>query len=137
VPPKVRENYLAFSGLDEHSVGIGDVFQIGSAVFSVTTPRMPCFKLGIKMKDPGFVRDFMQARRTGFYFKVRTEGTIEAGDEIIRAGTDGYGLTVDEVVRLYGADRRNAALLEKAIHSPSLPADWKEFFQKRLRQIQG
>ena len=38
----------ATEGLDEGSVHIGDVFQLGSAQLVVTEPRMPCFKLTIR-----------------------------------------------------------------------------------------
>ncbi len=42
---------LTTSGLDENSVCIGDKLKIGTAHFVVTQPRMPCFKLGIRLAD--------------------------------------------------------------------------------------
>src|ERR1051325_1082038 len=39
---------LTTDGLLETEVNIGDRFQVGSAEFSVTQPRQPCFKLGIR-----------------------------------------------------------------------------------------
>ena len=43
------ENFTT-EGLDEASVNIGDRFRIGAAEVSVTEPRMPCYKLGIKFE---------------------------------------------------------------------------------------
>ena len=42
------ENFTV-EGLSEKNVSIGDILNIGSAVFEVTQPRLPCFKLGIRM----------------------------------------------------------------------------------------
>src|SRR6266540_3860247 len=36
---------LTVEGVFEDSVSIGDSFRIGTAVFQVTQPRLPCFKL--------------------------------------------------------------------------------------------
>lgn len=125
---------LSITGLDETDTCIGDVFEIGSIVLSVTSPRMPCFKLSIRMNDPGFVRDFMKAERNGFYFKVLQEGIIEAGDTIKKISQDGHNLTVQEVIQLYTTRKSDKDLLKKAVDSPSLPEDWVEYFEVRLHQ---
>ncbi|MEP1034829.1 MOSC domain-containing protein [Ekhidna sp.] len=125
---------LSASGLDETNTCIGDVFEVGSIVLSVTSPRMPCYKLGIRMKDPGFVRDFMKAERNGFYFKVLQEGVIQAGDEIKKISQDGHHLTVQETIQLYTTRKFDTVLLKKAVDSPSLPEDWVEYFTVRLHQ---
>jgi len=91
---------------------------------------MPCFKLGIKMNAPNFVKDFLLAQLSGFYFSVEREGEIEAGNAIeLITKTD--GLTIEEAFRAYHAERDNKLLLEKAINTPDLPNDWKVFFKKR------
>jgi len=42
---------LTTQGLMESDVHTGDSLLIGSAGFIVTKPRLPCFKLGIKVRD--------------------------------------------------------------------------------------
>lgn len=133
-PGAFGEN-LSITGLDETDVCIGDRFKIGSATFAVTGPRMPCYKLGIKMGDPSFLGDFTDARKSGFYFKVLEEGTIEAGDPIEALGGDDYGLTVEQVVYTYVKGRRDRARLEFAINSPSLPEDWIDYFERMLVRL--
>ena len=133
-PGTFGEN-LSVSGMDEQ-VCIGDTFRIGEVVVCVTTPRMPCYKLGIKMNDPSFIKDFMNAQKNGFYFKVLEEGKIEAGDAIEKLKDDGYGLTISEVIQLYTTRKQEETLLRKAVGSPSLPADWKGYFEVRLRKLQ-
>ncbi|MEM8901743.1 MAG: MOSC domain-containing protein [Bacteroidota bacterium] len=133
-PGTFGEN-LAVSGMEESSVFIGDEYQIGKVTFKVTTPRMPCFKLGLKMGDPTFIKDFLKAHRTGFYFKVLQEGMVDIGDSIQKIGDDGYELSVKEVAKLYAEEKTNTALLQKAINSPSLPQDWKDHFQQTLKTL--
>ena len=132
--PGIFGENLSVSGLDE-TVGIGDVFQIGQVVLQVTIPRMPCYKLGIKMNDAAFVKDFMKAEKNGFYLKVLTEGLMEGGNSIKKLSSDDYGLTIAEVIRLYTSQRSDKALLKKAIDSPSLSEDWKDYFEVQLRKL--
>lgn len=126
---------LSTTGLDETRVCIGDVFEIGSIVLQVTSPRMPCYKLGIRMNDSRFIKDFMKAEKNGFYFKVLKEGTIEAGDGILKVKQDGHGLTVAEVIQLYTTRKSDKDLLTKATTSPSLPQDWIDHFDVTLHRL--
>src|SRR5947209_6733006 len=50
-PGQFGEN-LTVEGLAEDAVRLGDVFRVGGALLEVTQPRIPCFKLGIRMGDP-------------------------------------------------------------------------------------
>lgn len=132
--PGVFGENLSISGIDEQ-VCVGDTFQIGEVALSVTSPRMPCFKLGIKMNDPSFIKDFMKAEKNGFYLKVVAEGEIRAGLPMEKIASDGHGLTIAEVIQLYTTRKTDRPLLEKAIGSPSLPADWTDYFEVRLRNL--
>ena len=52
---------LTIAGLDEASLCVGDRLAIGNAVFSITQPRVPCFKLGIRMGDKQMPRMFAES----------------------------------------------------------------------------
>jgi MOSC domain-containing protein YiiM len=123
---------LTTEGLLEADTMIGDQLQIGSAAFRVTQPRMPCFKLGIRFGSDAMVRRFMRSERTGFYLAVMSEGDVGAGDAIEITAHDPHGLSVADVAALYGRDAENQALLRRAVDSPALPEDWREYFRKRL-----
>jgi len=45
------ENFTV-EGLSDDEVCIGDRYQIGSAVFEVTQPRVTCYRVGVRMNDP-------------------------------------------------------------------------------------
>ncbi len=123
---------LTTEGLREDRVHIGDRFRIGSAELTVTQPRMPCFKLGIKFDRPTIVKEFLRSERSGFYFAVVREGELGAGDAIERVHEDTGGMTVTDVVRLYVAESPDPELLRRAGELPSLPESWRDHFRERL-----
>ena len=45
------ENFT-IEGLSDDTVCIGDRYQIGSALFEVTQPRVTCYRVGIRMNEP-------------------------------------------------------------------------------------
>ena len=122
---------LTVEELPETLVAIGDEFEIGTARFQVTQPRLPCFKLGIVMGDQGFIRTFQKSGRTGFYLRVLREGTMEAGDEIRRFPTpDAQPVTVAEMVRIISARHPKPDDARRALKLGALSEGWK-------RQIEG
>ena len=52
------------------STPVGDVFRIGGALVEVSQPRIPCYKLALKMGIEGFQNRFLESGRVGFYFRV-------------------------------------------------------------------
>jgi MOSC domain-containing protein YiiM len=123
---------ITTEGFLEDKVRIGDRWRIGSAELMVTQPRTPCFKLGIRFDRPDMVKRFLASGRTGFYLSVKLEGDVGAGDPIQATQTDGGGLTVAEIVRLYVADAANQELLKRAARSSALPENWRAYFRDRL-----
>ena len=55
---------------------LDDVYRVGTALLQVTQPRSPCFKLGIRMEMPRFLKMFLESGRTGFYLRVLEEGEL-------------------------------------------------------------
>lgn len=94
-PGAFGENFTA-EGLLETDTRLGDVLAIGSATLQVTRPRSPCAKLGLRMGSLRFVRVFAAAGRPGFYLSVLEEGSVQAGDAIVRVSTDPARPTVAE-----------------------------------------
>jgi MOSC domain-containing protein YiiM len=73
---------LTFDTLDEETIGIGDIYDLGQSRLQVTQPRLPCYKLGIRFNDPLAVKAFNDFGRSGVYFKVIKEGKIAIGQEL-------------------------------------------------------
>jgi MOSC domain-containing protein YiiM len=89
------ENFTV-EGMLEDRIHVGDVFRVGGALVEVTQPRVPCYKLGIKMGFPRFVKKFLASCRVGFYLRVLEEGEVGAGDVLDRVRTDPERMTVRE-----------------------------------------
>ncbi len=125
------ENFTT-EGLLEGRLQVGDRLRVGSAEFTVTQPRMPCFKLGIRFGSPEMVKRFLDSKRSGFYLSVRREGEVGAGDPIEHEESQEEGVTITDIVNLYTSDSENQDLLRRAAEQPALPEGWKEYFRKRL-----
>lgn len=95
------ENLLTENAIPENMVFIGDRFRIGSTYFSVSGPRLPCNKLGIKMKSKSFINEFLTVGKTGFYLRLEKEGTIKKGDPIERVSSADEKLSVLDVSKLF------------------------------------
>ncbi|MBX3177662.1 MAG: MOSC domain-containing protein [Candidatus Hydrogenedentes bacterium] len=120
---------LTTEGLLETEVCIGDQLEIGSVRLEVSQPRMPCFKLGIRMKLPGFPKQFLRSGRVGFYFRVLSEGTLCAGDPIILTPSAYPRLSVSRVSDLRFFDRANHAEINRILENPALSATWRADFE--------
>ncbi len=123
---------LTTDGLLEDDVRIGDIFAIGSAQFEVSQPRIPCFKLALRMELPQFPKLFLKSQRTGFYLRVAQEGEIGTGDAISRVTSDPQQMSVREVFAVaYGKDATRADV-ERALAMPALAGSWREMFAEQL-----
>ena len=129
------ENFTT-EGILERDVCIGDCLKIGTAVLQVTQPRVPCFKLGIKMGDPRFVRTFLHSRRSGFYLRVLQEGEVGAGDRIEIVERDTARLSVHDihVIHFRESDTVDVEGLRRAISVAALSAEWRGELEKILAQ---
>src|SRR4051812_40165888 len=65
---------LTVEGLDLSAALVGERWRVGSTLLEVAQPRLPCFKLGIRLGDPRFPKRFKVASRMGAYPRI-----IEAG----------------------------------------------------------
>lgn len=108
---------LTTAGFTENSLCIGDRLKIGTALFAVTQPRMPCFKLGIRLKDPAMVKLFYKSGKWGYYLSVLEEGLIEGGDEILHQGGDGNELTLFDVSRCFLDPEVPKSLIDRVFKS--------------------
>jgi MOSC domain-containing protein YiiM len=121
VPPGSFGENLTTNGIELSRAEIGERWAVGPAVLEVSQPRIPCYKLGIRMGDRHFPARFARAGRPGAYLRIVEPGDIEAGDEIHVLCRPGHGLTIGVVERAYHADR---TLVPRLLEVPQLPESW-------------
>jgi ferredoxin-NADP reductase/MOSC domain-containing protein YiiM len=128
------ENFTV-EGLADSEVCVGDRYRIGSALFEVTQPRVTCYRVGIRMDEPGMPALLVAHRRPGFYFRVLEEGEVGAGDEIVKVAEGPERLTVaavDGLLYLPGPAREE---LERVLRIPALSPGWKSSFKALLQDM--
>jgi len=125
---------LTVAGLDESRSCIGDQLQIGSALFTISQPRTPCFKLGIRFSDARVPRMFALSLRTGFYLRVVKEGAISAGDSVELVSKGEGNLSVRSLFDAYlkPDDADALRLLAGALDNPALSPEWRGHICERL-----
>jgi ferredoxin-NADP reductase/MOSC domain-containing protein YiiM len=126
------ENFT-IEGLADDAVCIGDRFQIGTALFEVTQPRVTCFRVGIRMNEPRMAALLTSSGRPGFYFRVLREGEVGAGDEIEKVGEAGERMTVAEINALLYLPPHARDRLERALWIEALPSGWRGSFEALLQ----
>ena len=122
-PGMFGEN-LTTSGLDLGAALIGERWSVGSAVLEVSQPRVPCYKLGIRMGDPRFPAAFAAAGRPGLYLRIVKQGGLRAGDPIRVLSRPDHGVSIGLVTRAYHMDHGLAARL---LDAPELPESWADW----------
>jgi MOSC domain-containing protein YiiM len=125
------ENFTT-EGLREADAHIGDRFRIGSAILMVRQPRMPCYKLAARFQRDQIIQEFLLSGRSGLYFSVEEEGEVGPGDSFELVAREAKSITIAEMNRLFVHDKYNRDLLHKAIATPALPEDWRDYFLPRL-----
>ncbi len=130
------ENFTV-EGLGDDEVCIGDRYQIGSATFEVTQPRVTCYRVGIRMNDPQIPALLVSRHRPGFYFRVLEEGEVQAGDKIVKLSSGPGQMTVadvDALLYLPGHPRQD---LLRALRTPALSPGWQDSFRALLNEEPG
>jgi len=89
---------LTVEGIDLSAALVGERWRVGSCVLEVAQPRLPCYKLGMRMRDPYFPRRFQAAMRMGAYFRIIDEGDIGANDVIEVIERPSHAVTLDTMV---------------------------------------
>jgi len=130
------ENFTV-EGLADDEVCIGDRYQIGSATFEVTQPRVTCYRVGIRMNDPQIPSLLVSHHRPGFYFRVLEEGDVQAGDNIIKLSSGPEQMTVADVDGLLYLPGHTRQGLLRALRIPALSPGWQGSFRALLNEEPG
>jgi MOSC domain-containing protein YiiM/ferredoxin-NADP reductase/ferredoxin len=124
---------LTVDGLPDDTVCIGDRYQIGTAVFEVTQPRVTCYRVGIRLNEPRMPAWLTGSNRPGFYFRVIRQGDVGAGDDIVKVGQAAERLTVAEANALLYSSRHPRVRLECALRIDALSPGWRASFEALLQ----
>jgi MOSC domain-containing protein YiiM len=127
-PAPFGEN-LTTEGLDVSGALVGERWNIGTTLLEVVQPRLPCFKLGVRLGDPTFLRRFAQASRPGAYLRIVEEGELGAGDAIEVANVPDHGVTMRLISDAMLLD---PSLIPQVLRAPQLLPSLRTWMTARI-----
>lgn len=113
---------LTTEGLDLSRALVGERWTVGAAVLEVAQPRLPCFKLGLRMGDARFPKRFLAASRMGAYLRIVREGDVGANDPVLVTNRPDHEVTLRFMVEAL-RDPGKAVVLREL---PYLPEFWRQ-----------
>ena len=116
---------LTTEGIDLTACIVGERWAVGSTTLEVAQPRLPCYKLGIRVGDATFLRRFLAAQRVGAYLRVIAEGDVGAGDAIDVISRPAHAVTLRDMVSALDDGSRAVALRDVE----RLPEFWRRIAQ--------
>jgi MOSC domain-containing protein YiiM len=119
---------LSVRGVPVSEAVVGERWAVGSTVLEVAQPRLPCFKLGLRLGDRRIPKRFAAAARPGAYLRIVDEGDIGAGDAVEVLSRPAHGVTCALVLR---AITLEPELLEDALRADELPAGLRAWMRER------
>jgi len=119
---------LTTEGVEVSGAVVGERWRIGTALLEVAQPRVPCYKLAIRIGEASFVKRFAAASRPGAYLRIVEEGELGAGDSVEVVSRPDHGITVRLV---FDAMLNDPALLPLAAQARELPPDLRAWLRRR------
>ena len=98
VAPGLFGENLVVSDVDSRAIAVGDRFETDTVTLEVTSTRIPCSTLALRLGDPGFARRFRRVARPGFYCRVLRPGMMCAGERVTYRAFEGPRITMPEML---------------------------------------
>jgi MOSC domain-containing protein YiiM len=125
---------LTTEGIEVTNALVGERWEIGTTVLEVSEPRVPCWRLAVRMEDNGFPRRFTKAGRPGAYLRIAVEGSLGSGDEIRVVERPDHDLTIGDVFRIFTRDQEEA---ERLLTVPQMSLRWRQWAERWLEKRKG
>ncbi len=119
---------LTTEGVEVSGARVGEQWRIGTVVLQATEPRVPCFKLNLRMGDSRFGKRFSAAGRPGAYFRIVEEGELGAGDAIEIVRRPDHDVTMSFMMHAALVDKSRLGELLAA--APELTDEWRDYVEE-------
>jgi MOSC domain-containing protein YiiM len=132
-PGAIGEN-LSATDMNEHNVCIGDIYKVGNVIIQVSSPRIPCWKIDAKFKQPALNQFISQHRLNGWYYRVLQSGNISLEDEFHLQQRLNTNITVDTMLKVIHGEVQ-VQLVELATNAIGLDPEWQKRLQKKYHSV--
>jgi MOSC domain-containing protein YiiM len=123
-PGTIGENITA-TDMHDHSVCIGDVYQLGGIKVQVSSPRIPCWKIDEKFKQPGMHTFIGSNQITGWYYRVLEGGPLCADDDIALIEQANPALSISTFMGIVKGKITDKTFIEDAANASGLDPQWQ------------
>ncbi|OTA98820.1 hypothetical protein M426DRAFT_17039 [Hypoxylon sp. CI-4A] len=132
------ENFVT-ERMNERNVCIGDIVSVGDdgVLLQVSLPRQPCFKLNHRFQLKNFAPNTFKTSRTGWYYRVLREGTVQAGDEIRLVERKWPKWTIERIQEYLHRTQDNAAMNEELAAISEMGDESRKAFERRVEKLKA
>lgn len=127
---------LTTTGAVEADVCIGDIFEIGGATrgsVQISQPRQPCWKLSRRWNIKDLAARVERTGRTGWYFRVLREGSIDPGGELRLVARSHPEWTVSLANEVMHRRKEDFEVARRLAECPALSQSWKNSLSRRAQ----
>ncbi|MEH7482231.1 MOSC domain-containing protein [Neobacillus drentensis] len=127
---------LVMEQINEEEISIGDTFQIGGAVVQVSQPRQPCWKPARRFKVKNLALLLQNTGRTGWYFRVLTEGFVEEGQTFTLVDRPYPQWTIQKCNQIIHAKKQNMVEMRELSQCELLAPGMRTTLEKRIEMME-
>lgn len=127
------ENF-SMAQVSEGLIAIGDTYQIGEAIVQVSQPRQPCWKPARRYRVKNLALLIQNTGRTGWYFRVLQEGSVEAGQAFVLVDRPYPQWTIQKVNEILHSKQPDYDDIEKLTQCELLAPKMINTLAKRLNK---
>jgi len=128
---------LTITGLNEELACIGDIFHIGPVKLQVSQPRQPCWKLARRWRMHELTGLVIRNGRSGWYFRVLEEGSIEARMPVMLVERPNPDWTVARANHILHHMKMDLAATLELAAVPELADSWVEELRERAGRLRA
>ncbi len=121
--------------LTETAVCIGDIYEVGTTVIQVSQPRSPCWKLARRWDVKDLAVRTQQTGRTGWYFRVLAQGTVEPGQPMKLTSRPHPRWTIHRVNQARYGDNPHPESVGFLASCVELSQSWRTALNKLQRHV--
>jgi len=123
---------ITLNHIDETTIRIGSIYQLGTAIVQISEPRIPCYKLGFKFNNQEVIKEYINSSYSGFYVRILTEGEVTINDEFKLIEQNQNDFSVEDAFSLLSYNKNNQLLLEMLKNELLLGEGYRKSILKRI-----
>jgi MOSC domain-containing protein YiiM len=133
-PGSIGENLCA-TEMDDDSVCIGDIYQLGNISVQVTSPRIPCWKIDVRLNQPDLHKYVASSLSTGWYYRVLQGGELSVGDEVSLKERPNPQLSISKFMQIVNGDIVDTDYIAETAKAQGLDPEWQGRLETKLKHL--